>query len=102
MFNSRSRRFILLLTIVSLMLGMVASVSTAQMTEVPRDKTLVIENISVRNPAPENYNPLANGSLGHAGMNQVGFESCSITTMKRANLCLGWRKAPPSTTTSPS
>ena len=74
MFSSRSRRFILLLTIVSLMLAMVASVGTAQMTEVPRDKTLVIENISVRNPAPENYNPLANGSLGHAGMNQVGFE----------------------------
>ena len=75
MFKSRSRRFILLLTIVSLMLGLVASVGTAQMTEVPRDKTLVIENISVRNPAPENYNPLANGSLGHAGMNQVGFEA---------------------------
>ena len=54
MFSSTSRRFILLLTIVSLLLGMVASVGTAQMTEVPREKTLVIENISVRNPAPEN------------------------------------------------
>ena len=72
MFN---RRFILLLTVLSLMLGMVASVSTAQMTEVPREKTLVIENISVRNTTPENFNPLARGTLKHAGLQQVGYES---------------------------
>ena len=75
MFNLASRRFILLLIIVSLMLGMVVSVSTAQMTEVPREKTLVIENISVRITTPDNYNPLARGVLRHAGLQQVGYES---------------------------
>ena len=70
-----SGRFLLTLVAICLVLGMIVPVSMAQLAEVPREKTLVIENISVRNPAPENYNPLANGSLGHAGMNQVGFES---------------------------
>ena len=72
MFKLASRRFILLLIVLGLLLGMVASVSMAQ---VARDKTLVIENISIRNTTPENFNPLATGTLRHAGLQQVGYES---------------------------
>ena len=45
-------KFLLTLIVVSLLLGMIVPVSMAQMAEVSRDRTLVIENISVRNPAP--------------------------------------------------
>ena len=75
MFKQESRKFFLLLTLVSMMLGMLVSVSSAQMNEVPREKTLVIENISIRNTTPDNFNPLSTGTLRHAGLQQVGYES---------------------------
>ena len=75
MLSVSRRRLVLLLTVVCLLLGMFASVSTAQMSEVSRDKTLVIENISIRNTTPDNFNPLARGVLRHAGLQQVGYES---------------------------
>ena len=75
MFKLVSKKFLLLLTILSVMLGMLVSVSTAQVNEVSRDKTLVIENISIRNTTPDNFNPLAPGVLRHAGLQQVGYES---------------------------
>ncbi len=70
-----SGRFLILLALVSLLFGMLAPVSMAQLDEVPRDRTLVIENISVRNTTPENFNPLSRGTLRHAGLQQVGYES---------------------------
>ena len=69
-----SRRFMVILAITACLFALTASVTTAQM-EVSRDKTLVIENISVRVTTPENYNPLARGTLRHAGLQQVGYES---------------------------
>ena len=44
------RRFVLLLALVALLLGVTAAIGSAQVAEVARENTLVIENISVRNP----------------------------------------------------
>ena len=42
---------------------------------VPREDQLIFENISERVTTPENYNPYLPGTLKHAGLQQVGFES---------------------------
>lgn len=74
MLSFSRRRFFALLTIISLLLVLTAFAVNAQ-EDVPRENTLVFENISQRVTTPENYNPLLNGTLKHAGLQQIGFES---------------------------
>lgn len=48
---------------------------TLAQKEVPRERTLIFENISERVTSPQNYNPFLPSTLLHAGLQQVGFES---------------------------
>lgn len=49
------------------------NIALAQSAE--REDQLIFENISERVTTPENYNPYLPGTLKHAGLQQVGFES---------------------------
>lgn len=52
-----------------------AAAPSVGLSNVPREKTLVFENISERVTSPENYNPYIPSTLLHAGLQQIGFES---------------------------
>lgn len=59
---------------------------TAEAKDVPREKTLIIENISERVTTPENYNPFLPGTLLHAGLHQVGYEALFYYNYETAKL----------------
>ena len=74
--NKLSRfRFVTYLVVFALLLVTAINIVAQDIPDVPRERTLIFENISQRVTTPDNYNPLLNGSLKHAGLQQVGFES---------------------------
>ena len=61
----RSNLFLVLLAVLLLTSGIV---TTLAQDEVPRNRTLIFENISERVTSPENYNPYLPSTLLHAGL----------------------------------
>lgn len=66
----RTLLFVLMMFVLLLM-----TVFSSAQDGVPRERTLIFENISERVTSPENYNPFLPSTLLHAGLQQVGLES---------------------------